>query len=63
MGLTNSDALMLWANVTVLLALPGVRTATMGWLLKPEPDKIPDYLLCLIEELQTGNCYTTREPV
>ena len=62
MGLTNSDALMLWANVTVLLVPPGAQIAIMGWLLKPELDKIPGYSQCLIEALQTGNCYTTREP-
>jgi hypothetical protein len=49
MGLTNLGALMLWVNVTAPLGPPGARTAIMEWLLKPEPDKIPDYLLCLIE--------------
>lgn len=61
-GLANSDALMLWVNVTALLVPPGAQIAIMGWLLKPEPDKIPDYLQYPIEALQTGSCYTTKEP-
>ena len=60
---TSFVARILWANVIVPLVRPGAQTAIMGWSSKPGPDKIPGYFVPRIEELLTGKCCTTREPV